>query len=234
MEERFEVKSSYNLIKGIVRYPEGEGPFPAIIFSHGLLSSKDSEKYVRLAEVFSKEGFLTLRFDYHGSGESEGNIGETNVTIRLENLRAVYNYLILNGKVDISRIGILGSSLGGTLALIFSSAIKEIRALCVLATPYRIEGRRPNGSSEPPLNDQFYRDFAKYDVLKSSSSLMNTLVIHGERDEVVDISHAFKIFNALLPPKRIEILKDGDHTLSHETVREDMIRSSLAWFKRFM
>lgn len=234
MEERFEIESKYNVIRGLIEYPETDLRSPAILLSHGLYSSKDSEKYVRLSNVLSREGFVAIRFDYHGSGESGGDISETNLTIRLDNLRATYDYIVQKERIDPERIGILGSSLGGTLAIIFSSMKKTIRALVILATPYAIKEREKRDISEPELNRQFFIDFSKYNVLESASRIKCTLVIHGERDQVVEPSHAFKIFNSLLPPKRLEILKDGDHTISDPKLRENVVMSALSWFKKYL
>jgi alpha/beta superfamily hydrolase len=58
-------------ISGILHLPERENP-PCVITSHGLLSSKNSEKYIALGEQISSEGMAVLRFDFRGIGESEG------------------------------------------------------------------------------------------------------------------------------------------------------------------
>lgn len=234
MEERFEIESKYNVIRGIIEYPGTDRKSPAVLLSHGLYSSKDSEKYVMLSSVLSSEGFVAVRFDYHGSGESGGDISETNLTVRLDNLRTTYEYIVQKERIDPERIGILGSSLGGTLAIVFSSMERTIKALVILATPYAIRERERGDISEPELNRQFFIDFAKYNVLESASRIRWALVIHGEKDQVVEPSHAFKIFNSLLPPRRLEILKDGDHTISDPKLREDVVMSALSWFKRYL
>ena len=56
-------------ISGILHLPEGKNP-PCVIASHGLLSSKDSEKYIALGERISQRG------DGHASLRFQGNRGE--------------------------------------------------------------------------------------------------------------------------------------------------------------
>ena len=41
---------------GIIHYPHEKSPFPWVIMSHGLLSDKESSKYISLAEEIAKEG----------------------------------------------------------------------------------------------------------------------------------------------------------------------------------
>ena len=55
-----------------------------MIASHGLLASKDSEKYIALGERLSKEGIAMLRFDFRGIGESEGRIEDDTVSRRID------------------------------------------------------------------------------------------------------------------------------------------------------
>ena len=57
-----------------------------MIASHGLLSSKDSEKYIALGERLSKEGIAMLRFDFRGIGESEGRLEDDTISRRITDL----------------------------------------------------------------------------------------------------------------------------------------------------
>ncbi len=231
MKETFEIDSAYNRIKGIVKYPlEEGGPFACVIFSHGLLSSKESSKYVEISEGLATLGIMSVSFDYHGCGESGGKIEETTLTKRLENLERVFEFAYSNRRVDRERIGILGSSFGGTIAILKAAKDKRVKALVIFATPYRLEKNKDvlSGLGFP---DSFFRDFSSYNVLSAASSVSNCLVIHGENDEVVPSEHAMAIFESLKEPKRLEIIEGADHTFSNPYHRKVAIGIALSWLK---
>ena len=69
--EKVSFQSEGYCISGVLHLPERGTP-PCVIASHGLLSSKDSEKYIALGERISKEGMAMLRFDFRGIGDSGG------------------------------------------------------------------------------------------------------------------------------------------------------------------
>ena len=75
MYKSVELKVGEMLLRGVVRTPEGEGPFPTVIFYHGF--SVDHIGMMRLHELFArrcvKEGFACVRFDFYGVGESDGD-----------------------------------------------------------------------------------------------------------------------------------------------------------------
>ena len=75
------------MVVGMFHLPEVEKP-PCVIASHGLFSSKDSEKYTTLGNRFHPRGIALFRFDFRGCGESEGIISEITVSDRLRDLNA--------------------------------------------------------------------------------------------------------------------------------------------------
>jgi dienelactone hydrolase len=140
MIKNFEISSAYNKIAGITIIPQGRRKkYPCVILSHGLVSSKESSKYALVSDIFAGAGIATCRFDYHGCGESGGDITETTLSIRLENLDVITEYIANHPSIDSHNIGILGSSFGGTTCVL--KAAKDARIKCVSpwATPYRLD-----------------------------------------------------------------------------------------------
>ena len=103
-------------ISGILHLPDDKNP-ACVIASHGLLSSKNSEKYIALGERVSKEGIAMLRFDFRGIGESEGRIEDDTVSGRVADLGAAIAFVKSFSGMG-NRLGLLGSSLGGYVSLI--------------------------------------------------------------------------------------------------------------------
>ncbi len=131
-----------------------------MIASHGLLSSKDSDKYIALGEALSQKGMALLRFDFRGCGESDGKWEENTVSGRIADLKSAIDWVRPSLALG-DRIGLLGSSLGGYVTLIVASADREIRAAVMWSTPFHLDGLKSEQGTEvmPPLGKPFFRDF---------------------------------------------------------------------------
>ena len=232
--EKVFFQSEGHRISGVLHLPEGENP-GCVIASHGLLSSKDSEKYIALGERMSEEGMAMLRFDFRGIGESEGDEQDNTISKKIADLsRAIDFVRTYPGLGD--RIGLLGSSLGGFLSLIQASTDKEIRAAVVWATPMYLDDlRSKKQEGDYPLPPKaFFEDLPKHRLLPLLSKVSNCLVIHGEKDELVPVDQALRIFYHLDIPKEIHIIGGADHRLTDPTHRQRAIALSLDWFKRHL
>src|SRR4030042_2803158 len=104
--ENVSFQSEGQNISGILHLPEGKNP-PCVIASHGLLSSKSSEKYIALGERLSQEGIAILRFDFRGIGESEGKIEDDTVSRRISDLSAAVDYAKSRSDLG-NRLGLVG------------------------------------------------------------------------------------------------------------------------------
>lgn len=233
MKESFFVNSAYNKIKCVISYPTfSDSSYACVILSHGLLSSKDSSKYIEMAELLTQRGIMSIRFDYHGCGESEGKIEETNLTIRLENLEKIFEFALKHPKVNRDKIAIFGSSFGGVTAILLASKKKIIKSLVILSTPYELER---NGSKiGVNLPQSFFDDFFSYNVLEAARSVSSCLVVHGQKDEIVPSFHAEKIYENLLDPKKLVIVENADHTFSDPSQRKMVLKLALDWFESYL
>jgi dipeptidyl aminopeptidase/acylaminoacyl peptidase len=234
MLESFEITSKFNKISGLMVLPEGKRTFPCVVLSHGLISSKESSKYVAISERFARAGIASCRFDYHGCGDSGGNIEETTLTIRLDNLNAVVDYVLHHPSVDAGRIGIIGSSFGGTTGLIKAARDERINCVSLWATPYILIKEGDGSIDNIFFKDDIYTDFLKYDIISESGNVSTVLVIHGEQDETVPCFEGKKIYENLQEPKRLEIIEDGDHVFSDPSHRERVIDLALNWFDKYL
>jgi uncharacterized protein len=234
MMELFEITSTFNKISGIMVLPEGKGTFPCVVLSHGLISSKESSKYVAISESFAKAGIASCRFDYHGCGDSGGNIEETTLTIRFDNLNAIIDFVLHHRCINPDKIGIIGSSFGGTAALIKSARDARIKCVSLWATPHLLL-KEGNGSIDDIFfKDDIYTDFLTYDILSESGNVSCALVIHGEMDETVPSIEGKKIYENLQQPKSLEIIEGGDHVFSDPSHRERVINLALDWFDKYL
>ena len=130
---------------------------PCVVACHGMGASKDSDKYLLLGRELPAAGLALARFDFRGSGESGGRHEDATIETRMADLEAVLDHLGKRPELD-GRFGLLGSSLGGFVALWVAAAARGRRAAAgrdlerarVAARPARRRsGRRPGAPSSP-------------------------------------------------------------------------------------
>ncbi|MCX8021579.1 MAG: alpha/beta hydrolase [Syntrophorhabdaceae bacterium] len=235
MMQNFILNTDYNRISGIISFPKGENKrYPLVILSHGLISSKESSKYIALADRLNEEGIGACRFDYHGCGESGGFIEETTLSIRVKNLEAVLEFVSGHPSVDPERIGVLGSSFGGSTCIIKAARDKRIKCVSIWATPYKLEERDNGTISDIKFKDTIFTDFQSYDILEEAEKVSHALVVHGDLDEVVPCTEGKEIYNRMRRPKKLEIIKGADHTFTNPLHRDKAITMAVNWFRRYL
>jgi hypothetical protein len=232
--EKVSFQSEGQRISGILHLPERESP-PCIIASHGLLSSKNSEKYIALGERISGEGMAMLRFDFRGIGESEGGEEDNTISKKIVDLGAAIDFIRSRPNLG-NRIGLVGSSLGGYISLIRASMEKEIRAVVIWATPFHLDdlGTKKQEEDYPLPGEAFFKDLPKHRLLPLLPKVSSCLVIHGEEDELVPIDQAWEIFHSLGAPKEIHIIEGADHRLTKPAHRGRAMELSVEWFKKYL
>ena len=226
-------KSKGHRISGILHLPDAKNA-ACVIASHGLLSSKNSEKYIALGERISKEGIAMLRFDFSGIGESEGRLEDDTVSRRIADLDSAIAFVKSYPGMG-NRIGLLGSSLGGFISLIGASREQRIKAVVIWATPFHLDGLGSKGTDQnPPPGEAFFSDLPRHRLLPLLPQVSNCHVIHGEKDELVPVDQAWEIFHALGAPKEIHVIEDADHRLTNPSHRQRAIDLSVDWFKKYL
>jgi dipeptidyl aminopeptidase/acylaminoacyl peptidase len=218
-------------LSAVLHLPE-KVPAPAIVCSHGLLSAKESPKFVAIGEEMSKAGFCVLRFDFSGCGESPLRPGVSLVEARTKDLEAAIALALKQPWSD-GRIGLLGSSFGGFLSLLAANRRPEvIRAAVSWAAPFDVSNIRPDTEHFEELRSIFPGDF-RLGLPKDLNCLGKAgrvLLIHGQLDEVVPWQDSVRIYERLNDPKQLLLMRSSDHRVSDESWRMLAIRSSLEWF----
>lgn len=222
-------------VAGIATLPEqASKPVPCVILSHGLVSSKESAKYVLLSEILLTLGIASCRFDFHGCGESDGNIGKTTLTIRLDNLEKVIEWARGRSQVDPQSIGLLGSSFGSATSLVAASRDTSISCVSLWATPYILDSKEDSSIDGIDFTNDLFEDFNKYNLLQDAHNIRNGLVIHGSNDEVVPWSEGKAVYENLKEPKHFELIEGADHTFSDPIHREKAFSIATDWFKKYL
>jgi dipeptidyl aminopeptidase/acylaminoacyl peptidase len=135
MEDKISFKSGDLTLHGIVHVPDDLKPGekrPAIMVLHGFGSNKMSGNSIGPCTMLNEWGYVTMRFDMRGCGESDGEFGRVIPQEQVEDTSAALSYLQTRGDVDPDRIGVLGSSFGAAVAVYTGGVDKRIG--CVISS----------------------------------------------------------------------------------------------------
>ena len=151
-EERVSFTSKGLKLSGIVRVPDGVKPDerrPAFIVLHGFGSRMTAENVMKPCAMFEELGYVTMRFDMPGCGESEGEKG---LLLCLDQVQATSDALTLlaqHANVDGRRIALMGSSFGAAV-VIYCGGIDPRVAAVVSASGWGNGERKFRGQHPSP------------------------------------------------------------------------------------
>ncbi len=103
-------------LAGRLLTPSAEGPFPAVVFVHGLGSSKDSPRNVVVAQHLVGAGMAAILFDLSGHGDSSMD-KRSGVGPYVDDLEAVFGWARQQPEIDSALVAVAGSSLGAVVTL---------------------------------------------------------------------------------------------------------------------
>jgi uncharacterized protein len=114
-EERVSFTSKGLKLAGVIRVPEGLKPGerrPAFIILHGFGSRMTADNVMRPTAIFEKLGYICMRFDMPGCGESAGEKGLLLCPDQVTATSDALTLLAQHPSVDGKRIAVMGSSFG--------------------------------------------------------------------------------------------------------------------------
>ena len=133
MEERVTFPSDGLELSGVLHTPDGGAAGqrrPAFLVLHGFGSNKDSGNSRVVSRTLAELGYVTLRFDFRGCGESEGPRGRTICLEQVEDTQHALSFMATRPEVDGERVGVIGSSFGAAVA-IYAAGVDARVAACI-------------------------------------------------------------------------------------------------------
>lgn len=205
-------------ISGIMNIPKGNGPFPVLILNHGYI---DPGEYTngrglkREQDYFARHGYVVVHPDYRNHAESD-RITDSEVGFRSGYTEDVINAIdaLKHANlplIDTSRIGMLGHSMGGGIALNVIVTKPDLIRSVVLFAPVSSDMRDnylrwmiPNAEAKEAVESEFGRpesNPALWDSLSASTFLdsvaVPVLIHHGTSDDSVPLAWSEKLAETL-------------------------------------
>ena len=213
MTKEISYNSPNGRISGLLDLPElGEKKKCAIaILLHGIGDHKSTPFMNTLSAGLLQKGIGTLRIDFNGHGESDGNFTDMTISSEVKDAVAAINYVKQLPETD--RILLVGHSQGGVASILTAGLIgnESIDHLVLLAPAIVLKDGARNGNilggtfNPEQLPETLpivwgvlgrnyiadaqhlpiYEEFVKYKG--------ETTIIHGTADEVVPTSYSEKL-----------------------------------------
>ncbi|MCB0035157.1 MAG: alpha/beta fold hydrolase [Anaerolineales bacterium] len=201
---------------------QGDKPKPTVILLHGL---PGIEKNYDLALGLRERGWNSLLFHYRGCWGSSGSYDLQTLT------RDVKHALdeVTSGKyplVDPDKIVLCGHSMGGWAAVVAGASDERVKAVVALAA---VSDTTAWGFDETAAKAQFtpwLTDITPAQIVAQWQALPNAhdvvaqisprplLLVHGDEDAAVPLSHSQKLAEQAQEPFAFEVIKGADHGFS--------------------
>ncbi|MBI2858660.1 MAG: alpha/beta hydrolase [Chloroflexi bacterium] len=249
MQKPVEFKAGSERLVGDLHLPDTtKPPHPIVVLSHGYMSNRSGEKHLQMGYRFPLEGIAVLRFDHRGAvgGESDGKFEDTTLTTRIEDLKAALDFVKGMPGINSSRIGLLGSSLGGTTILGLPIEYK-VKAIVLLSTPLMMPALKPRAREKLDkdgyleyqdglrIKKGFFDDLPRHDLLQRLKEIRSPLlIVQGDLDEQVPRHQAFVIYRNANEPKRMQTIAGADHAFTELDKLNEVLALALGWFKKYL
>ena len=180
-------------------YESSNRPSPGVVLVHML--SRNKSDWHGLPDRIRDAGITALTFDLRGHGSSSGSAGDLQAMI--QDVRAATQWLATRQNVRPDAIGVVGASLGASLALLAAVDLPQVRVIGLLSPSLDYRGLRTDtalvkrlgarslwlaASSEDPLALRTLRDMAG-ETSGPREQMVSSTAAHGtrllERDDEV-------------------------------------------------
>jgi alpha-beta hydrolase superfamily lysophospholipase len=232
--ERFSVVVEGAPVVGVLHLPESDRPSACVVACHGMGACKDSDKYLLLGREFPEAGLALARFDFRGSGESGGLYRNATVASRMADLEAVLSHLKGHPFLD-GRFGLIGSSLGGFIALWVASRWGSAIPVVTWNAPASLAELASSKSDDVTApGAALVEEVRRGRRVEAPGGASHVLVVQGEGDNVVPPAHGRRLFERSQEPRELRLLPGADHRLSDPLHRLEAVKRSRDWLCRHL
>lgn len=250
MQECFWIESRGHKMLSILEYDDvstkGEN---IILLIHGFVGTKiePHRMYPKLSKMLSKLGFTVLRFDFVGSGDSDGNFEYMTISGELEDSINVVEYCREN--FPLKKLYILGYSMGGCVAACLATRVENegLVLWAPVSNPfwnfYHILGEEMfkkglAGTDVDFLGDivgsKFFTELLEINPLDKANVYKKTVcIIHGTDDKDVLPLNSYA-YRKQFSNSKTYFVNGADHCFSSKEWEKELLMTTTSFFENLI
>lgn len=173
-------------LEGCLDLPGATGKHPGAVLCHPhplYGGNMDNNVLLEVSRALTGVGIACLRFNFRGVGRSQGSFD--NGRGEQDDARAALDFLAGREEVDPDRIGVMGYSFGGMVALAAGGCAERARAIAAVSPVM------PPGALRECPKPKF--------------------IVTGSADSIVSSRSVLSEAGAMAGPKKVEVIAGADH-----------------------
>ena len=232
-------------------YPADKANSGGVIFGHCFTCSRHTRILMDSCTALQNAGIASLRFDFSGNGQSEGDFSDTTYSKSINEMIDAVSWMKNEG---VSQIILAGHSMGAAVALLTSQKVEDIKGVCTFAGRYSnlainsLLKESANDSliaGEPvkfisrnrslSLKPGFFTDIQQYDLPAVVTLLTHPiLAIHGDKDEIIPVDEVYNSQKLNPDTTEIFVVENADHMFSEADHRSAVSEKLTNWSKKIL
>ncbi len=245
-KELFILNRNGDKLSAVLHKPKNETK-SIVLVSSSFKGDKDYQPIIKkFCEKACEEGIAALRYDYYGSGESEGKYEESTVNTHIHDLLDVIEFV---RNLDYEKISLAGLSLGTTISWMVTD--DHIRSLILWSPPFNLKWlyeryisnfennnyiliKRQFDDKVMKISKKFIeqcKDLDMKDIIKKSKA--PALVVYGTEDHGIKLETIKEYYEMINSEKELLVIEGGDHNYMKEDAREKCMQKSIDWLKKY-
>ena len=240
------------VLRGMLHRPAVEGKVPFVVMFHDFCGNRIefNRFFWKIARYLEQNGIASIRFDFAGSGESDGNFSDMCLRSECADGKAILDYAKTLDFVDTDRLALFGFGLGGLIASILAPEVQnDIRGICLCSpafgakhevtvkkeiTHFNIETMERDGYVDIlgcRVGPSLPEDIRKLDMESNFRMFRkDALIVQGLADQTA--YHGYSEYYAGFYPKgRLHTIEGADHHYSSLEQRQELYRVLACFFQ---
>lgn len=226
------IQGDHSKLAGVLQTPDGKTSYPLVLLLHGFTGDKENAVIADTANKLEKMGIASLRIDFNGHGQSEGDFQDMTVPNEIEDAKRAFAYA--RALPAVTDIAIAGHSQGGVVTSMVAGELGEEQVKCIVlmapAAVLKEDARRGVlfGVSYNPENPPEYVEiFGGHKVGRNYIQTAIDLpiyetavqyqgpacIIHGKSDSIVPYTYA-EVYNYIYINSELHLLSGQDHSFT--------------------
>ncbi len=224
-DEDVRIPANGFLLAGTLSKPlDAKGPLPAVVLLSGAGATDRDETlagipiFGQLAEAMADAGFVVLRYDKRGSGQSGGRPDAAALADFADDAKAAVKFMSERKDVDRKRIAVVGHSEGGWIALLTAAKNGRVAAVGLVST-VGVSGRELNLYQVSHGLERSNRTEEERQATLDLQKKIQDAVVSGKGWEAINVSPAVRrqadtpYFQSFLTLDPARTMKDLDQPI---------------------